>query len=403
MAFLHRSVLTFFLYLFSGDAAQTMDDELFKEDIVKGLELLRSDKFEEGEEVLRTVLSRLEELTGQDSANAVAFQQKGQVLFYLQKDGEAVAAFDRAVALDDKNHKSYFFKGLIARINRDLVEAEKCLRKACGIMPKNVDYWFEFGQVLIDTDQLEEAAIAMKKVLEIEPDNLKALSELGGISVHLNDLKAAYALLSKVVAKDPGFGLALYNLGQTCQTMGKHEEALEHFLRFSETRPDDWRPITKIVQECQALGKMKERDKHRKRLFDLRKKGKIDSLSQANLYCRDQFSVKDHGVMALEYFELEGEMAVRFSFHVRDRKTGKTLFKISLGSYESTNAFARGAGEIEEDERLFHLDGYFENSHTTYGMFKGEPGYDDVREMVVKIIEEELEKIPAIEEADADK
>ena len=40
--------------------------------------------------------------------------------------------------------------------------------------------------------------------------------------------------------------------------------------------------------------------------------------------------------------------------------------------------------------RRFHLDSYWENGHATYAMFAGEPTYDEVRELVVKILKKEL-------------
>jgi hypothetical protein len=44
----------------------------------------------------------------------------------------------------------------------------------------------------------------------------------------------------------------------------------------------------------------------------------------------------------------------------------------------------------KQEERLFHLNGYFKNGHATYGMIVGEPSYDEMRAMMVKIMQGEL-------------
>ena len=45
--------------------------------------------------------------------------------------------------------------------------------------------------------------------------------------------------------------------------------------------------------------------------------------------------------------------------------------------------------------RLFHLDGYFPNGHATYGMFPGEPTYEETRKLVVDILEKSKKPISA--------
>ena len=160
-----------------------------------------------------------------------------------------------------------------------------------------------------------------------------------------------------------------------------------------------------MIQEYQALGKTKERNAQRDALLALRKKGKIESLDQKELYCRDQFSVGTNRVMTLEYFDLKGDRAVRYSFMVLDATGKKNMFKISLGSYDYMTKFLRAKGDLKKNERSFHLDGYFpDGEHRTYGFFTGEPEYDSVRVMVIEILEGKRKKIsgmkPTAEGAD---
>jgi hypothetical protein len=70
-------------------------------------------------------------------------------------------------------------------------------------------------------------------------------------------------------------------------------------------------------------------------------------------------------------------------------KTQKMDYKISLGSYETTNAVARETGDLKQGQRLYHLDGYYpDGGHKTFAMMKltTMPAYSDVREMVMGVL-----------------
>ncbi len=78
-----------------------------------------------------------------------------------------------------------------------------------------------------------------------------------------------------------------------------------------------------------------------------------------------------------------GERRVYLVFTILDPE-GNELFRYSLGSYDITNTIAHELGEVGPDERLYHLDKYYDQgSHATLGFFKGMPKYRDVRSNVI--------------------
>ena len=188
--------------------------------------------------------------------------------------------------------------------------------------------------------------------------------------------------------------LKIYNAAQTAQSEGKHEEALKGFLNVKKHYPDDWRTRAKIIQEYSALGKMDERDAEITALYEFRSEQPEGVQSEMPFFCREQFTTANRKLMVFEYFAPQGDKAVKYSFVVLDVKGMQQDFKISLGSYDTTTQVARETGSISKDERLFHLDGYFASGeHRTYGFFKGEPKYDDVRKMVIDILDEKMKAI----------
>lgn len=228
------------------------------------------------------------------------------------------------------------------------------------------------------------------------------------VSLHFkaaNDLmeKKEYARALEVYEKAlnlaPEHASSLFNGGLAAFLAGKPERASELWERFKALEPDDWQVRAKLVQAWQARGMKEQRDREREGLLALRASGRNAELNRKEFFCRDQFSVGDYRVFAFEHYELKGDRALRYVFMITRGKDAFE-FRISLGSYDSTNAFWIESEEGKEAKkkygegtRLFHLDGYFPNGHATYGFYHPEPSYDEVRAKVAAVLEEKDQPI----------
>lgn len=209
-----------------------------------------------------------------------------------------------------------------------------------------------------------------------------ALMEQGKYSEALPHYKKALAVL-------PDEPALLFNGGLAAYKVKDYALAAELWKRLKTVDSSDWHVRAKLVQVYQALGKIKERDAERAELFEMWKAGKPAELKQQFEYCRDQFEAGGKRVMAFEHFELKGNRALRYVFSVLNEAGDDEEFRISLGSYDTTNAIWRETTKPrpKEGDRLFHLDGYFQGGHATYGMYFPEPSYDEVRLRVIQILE----------------
>jgi len=188
-----------------------------------------------------------------------------------------------------------------------------------------------------------------------------------------------------ILPKEPSI---LFNAGMAAFSAEEYEAAADLWRRLKIVDANDWRARAKLIQAYHALKRYADVDSEREELFTLRRSGKIQELSDEAFYCREQFRVGDYKVVAFEHFELKGNRALRYVFMIS--KVDKSEeFRISLGSYDMTNAIWRETTKPKpkEGERLFHLDGYFGSGHATYGMYPKEPTYLETRESVVKILE----------------
>jgi hypothetical protein len=203
------------------------------------------------------------------------------------------------------------------------------------------------------------------------------------MSEHTEALQA----FQQTLAADPDNRAALYNAGMAAYLAGQPDVSVTHWGRLRALEPDDWRVRSKLVQAYEAQNRKQERDAERAELFQMRASTQDEELKQAKNYCRDQFAVGDVRIMAFEFFDLEGETPIRYSFDQLDAAGQRVLARYTLGSYATTNALALETGQIQPGERLFHLDGYKPGKHETYGFMVGEPGYDEVKAAVVQILQ----------------
>ena len=193
----------------------------------------------------------------------------------------------------------------------------------------------------------------------------------------------------KVLIAYPNDPSVLYNAGFAAYNRKDYTHAIEMWKILKSIDSSDWQVRAKLVQAYQAISKLPERDAERTELFEMWKSGDNADFKEQVEYCRDRFEVNGKIVMGWEHFRLEGDRAIRYQFDIASKDKTNEEFRISLGSYERDNLAWRQTTKPKpkEGERLFHLDGYFKNGHATYGMFSPEPSYDDVRRMVIDILE----------------
>ncbi len=371
---------TFATPLAAGDSARQAID--------RAQPLLRTKDHQRAVKLLESAVADLRKATTKDPSDVEAFSSLGMALFYLDLDADAARQFDRAIELAPNDAYNHFMRGILAKFQDDWPMAAKELAKAKTLDPKRSDYWYEWAGSLEELKKPEAAGKAYRKTLELAPDHTSAMSDLAGLLMEAKKVPEALQLYDRIVKLDPKDVTAHYNIAQIYQSSLLYRQSLASFRTVVRLDPDDWRSRAKIIQNLQALRRIPERDKARDALLKLHGDGKVDS----ELFCRDQFKVGESSVMVFEYFKLEGEEPVRYSFRVNDPESQKSIARISLGSYDYICEHARNSGKISKDQRYFHLDRYFpDDKHETFRFFVGEPTYDETRKLVVKILEGKLE------------
>lgn len=236
-----------------------------------------------------------------------------------------------------------------------------------------------------------------KPLGEKEMAALEVLFNKGNTQLENKEYASAlstYQLALKSLPDDPSL---LYNGGFAAMLGKEYIVAADLWTRLKKIDPDDWQVRAKLIQVFQALGKTSDRDKEREDLISLWKKGENKELKEQIEFCRERFSAGGRDVLVFELFEFKGPRGKRYVFSIMN-DAGKEDYQISLGSYDMTNAVWQETTKPKPKDgvRLFHLDGYFQNgSHATYGMYPGEPTYEETRKYVVDILEKNKKPLSA--------
>jgi len=197
----------------------------------------------------------------------------------------------------------------------------------------------------------------------------------------------------KALVRHPEGSNILWNLGVATSAADQHEKALTYWQKYRKLRPEDWQGLPRLIQTLQALGRLEERDQILDQLYQLRKGTTDAEFKKAPVFCREQLRVGGRRVLVYQFFEPEGKWMQFYRFVVTDAQ-GRQDYFISLGSYDMTTQISRELGDIKEDERMYHFDGYYqEGLHKTFGFLSGKttPAYDDVRPTFMKILNGEIE------------
>jgi len=190
--------------------------------------------------------------------------------------------------------------------------------------------------------------------------------------------------------ENPENRAALYNLGLLNYLSGAPEDSIAPWLKLELLEPHDWPLKAKIIQAYSATGQTEEREKRIKELKEQKASGEHPELNEEKFFIRDQFQAGDFYVYVFDYYDMDaGWHMGPLSWKFRLTQNGENIPRfISLGSYDTTTLFAREAGDIGENDRIFHLDEYWsDGSHATHGMYTNQPEYDPIKVKVIKILE----------------
>ena len=196
----------------------------------------------------------------------------------------------------------------------------------------------------------------------------------------LQDASDIVLRLYETPANRPLLAPLLQNIGQMYQLNHMPAKSIEWWQRLARVEPENWRAWSKIVQCAQSLDYQKERDEAREKVFELNKAGKVDQ----KLYCREQFTVGDEYVMAMEYFVPDGRFGVEYSFLVSRSDAPERLNRrYTFGELKSDTLVARSVKAIGPVDKMYSIDGFDMHGQWLLSMTEKHLPYEQIRDMII--------------------
>src|SRR5262249_1264532 len=135
--------------------------------------------------------------------SARALLNLGFALLHLDRDGEALASFDKALALNPSYVQALYRRGAALATLRRPLDALIALARALALAPDYPEALIQRGHVLLDLKRSEQALTSYDRALALRP---QAVDALNGKAVALHELKRAedaLASFERVLAIDP--------------------------------------------------------------------------------------------------------------------------------------------------------------------------------------------------------
>ncbi len=284
---------------------------------------------------------------------------------------------------------------------RRIMAAIEKLKQADKIAPNNPNTIANLASYLFEAKLYEQSTKYYERLIQLEPNNSHVktvynssiLSSLFG----KRKCKEADSFIKKLKANKPDNAFIHWNLASCYQHIQDYKKALEYWQEMVKIEPKNMRAMSKIIQVYQATMSIEKRDNA---IADILKayKNKVDlKYVKDNLFCREHYKDGEWYVYALQYFDPEKN---GYFYQPLDAKNGnqhfyrfsalnlntKENFWLSLGSYQDATESARLRKEISQNERIYHINYYDDENSFLYGVFNNKPSYDDLREIMQKII-----------------
>jgi tetratricopeptide (TPR) repeat protein len=197
-----------------------------------------------------------------------------------------------------------------------------------------------------------------------------------------------------ILAANPESPKANKLVGVALLDQQKPADALPYFEKALQLAPDD-PTVHALLLQCYAqTGDKTRRDEQVAILRGYHSDGKHPTFAQMPSFLVETIPVGEKTIQATEFYEPNGEFHFYYRFNIFN-SSGRIQSFIALESDDSDQAqYAQEhPKEAAAAERRFSLDGYAVSAdgHVTqslYKFFDGQPSYDDVRALVLKLVQE---------------
>jgi tetratricopeptide (TPR) repeat protein len=154
-------------------------------------------------------------ISGQNVSEAQGYAARGLALSKSGKPEEALAEFDRALALDPYNVPALYGRGLIYQAGKQHEQAIADFTAANGLTPQRVEPLLARANSYLAIDKAKEAASDLDEAVQADPNSAQAWSARGVTYERLGDKAKAFTSYGRALALRPRDEAARSGLART--------------------------------------------------------------------------------------------------------------------------------------------------------------------------------------------
>jgi Tfp pilus assembly protein PilF len=161
------------------------------------------------------------------------------VLAGLRRHEDALASFDRAIALRPDHAEPYYNRArLLAGLQRQ-EEALASYDRAIALRPDYAEAHYNRANVLAGLRRHADALAGYDRAIALKPDHAEAYANRGHVLADLRRYAEALASHDRAIALKPDYADAYVNRGVVLARLQRHAEALANVDRAIALQPDD--------------------------------------------------------------------------------------------------------------------------------------------------------------------
>ena len=189
------------------------------------------------EPIMLLLMGKLITVYGTGSQTTGFWNDKGISLAALDRYEEAIACYDKALAIDPRNAKVWSNKGVsLADLGRHM-EAMDCYNKALTLDIRLAGLWANKGNSLVALGHYEEAIASYDKALAIDPRDNRSWNSMGCVLNTLVRSDEAVGCFDSALEIDPRYAEAWNNKGVALHVLGRVDEAIVSYDRALAINP----------------------------------------------------------------------------------------------------------------------------------------------------------------------
>jgi tetratricopeptide (TPR) repeat protein len=155
----------------------------------------------------------------------------GLILQRMGRNDEARQYFEKAIALDGRNHQAYQALAKAYSGLHDYPNAEAAYRKAISLRPDDWTGYKALALFYYEREDYAQAAEQFQKVVDLTPDNAQGYLNVGAANAGLQKWDAAKRAWLRAIELDPKNHGAMTNVGKIYQDEGQTAKAIEMYQR----------------------------------------------------------------------------------------------------------------------------------------------------------------------------